>query len=90
MGAIIRCPLLHFLAFGGQRCLALAATKIVMPTEATELHTAPFSGCQCCFGARRDHAGLKLGHRCHLLQDKLASCALDCRQIGKPHINASI
>jgi hypothetical protein len=43
---------------------------------------------QSGLGASRDHSGLELGNRRHLLQQEFAGGALDHRQIGEANVNA--
>jgi hypothetical protein len=52
--------------------------------------TAPLGGSQGRFRAGGNHAGLKLGHRGHLLQQELARSAVDCRQVGEAHVHTGL
>ena len=72
-----------------QASLALLGSDVVA-TIATQHHTALLGGLQRCLGPGRDHASLKFGNSCHLLEHELAGGAFQCRQIGEAHIDAGI
>ena len=59
-------------------------------TEAAQLHAAVLRSRKGSLRAGRNHAGLELRYRRHLLQHELAGSILKSRQVGKPHIDPCI
>jgi hypothetical protein len=58
--------------------------------ETAELFTAPLRGGKGTLSPFADHAGLKLGDTCHLLEGEPPSCAFDLRQVDEANLNTGI
>src|SRR5436190_21040658 len=84
-GGKVQCPVPHSRLYG-----PLPAARALAVNRTSELHAASLGSSKGRLGPSRDHSGLKLGNRRHLLQQELACCAFDHRKISKAHVNARL